>query len=459
MTRTALLAAVALSLSAVMWAALHGLGPINYDTSYSLLWGEQLASGLAVDRDAPVAPTPKPMLVLIGVLPGSDDLHDVFVVVLALLGLGGLAVACAGISWTLAGSWAGALAAVVTLTREPVLSFGLRSYADVPFSALVLGAVLAAMRGTQDRVVLALLAGAGLLRPEAWALSAGWLVWRWRTTGEHRATLVALALVGPVSWMSMDLVLSGSPLDSWTSTRGTAAELDRTTGLAGVALAPRRIGEIVREPVLLALLPGLVLLLRHRGRPTTVLGAAAGTLTVAFVVLCLAGLPALGRYLLPLAALGCAVGAAGAIWVVEQIRISKTALALVGVLVLTTAATLPAQISRLSRLDQALAAQARAVEDLRVVADRDLRRAPCGPVRLPDHRLQPLLSRRLDLPGSAFARGDARGVIVAPASRGVVRALLIDPRDPPAAKARVIATAPAVASSSFAWNVRIRCGR
>ena len=95
------------------------------------------------------------------------------------MALGFLALSgCGGSSTGSAPRWfgraAGALAALLFLTRVPVLSYGVRAYVDVPYLLLVLGALLrrVAAAGAPARPVLALLALAGLLRPEAWAFSA-----------------------------------------------------------------------------------------------------------------------------------------------------------------------------------------------------------------------------------------------------------------------------------------------
>src|SRR5437868_5738080 len=63
-------------------------------------------------------------------------------VVIAFLALGavGYLVYRLGALWF--GRWAGLLAALIVLTREPVLSYGSRAYVDLPYVALVLGAVL-----------------------------------------------------------------------------------------------------------------------------------------------------------------------------------------------------------------------------------------------------------------------------------------------------------------------------
>ena len=70
------------------------------------------------------------------------------------------------------------LAAVIVLTRVPILDFGARAYVDIPYAVLVLGALLAETRRPRcGAPVLGLLALAGLIRPEAWLFSAAYVVW------------------------------------------------------------------------------------------------------------------------------------------------------------------------------------------------------------------------------------------------------------------------------------------
>ncbi len=70
------------------------------------------------------------------------------------------------------GRAAGALAALLFLTRVPVLSYGVRAYVDIPYLLLVLAALLVESRRSRAGApVLVLLALAGLLRPEAWVFS------------------------------------------------------------------------------------------------------------------------------------------------------------------------------------------------------------------------------------------------------------------------------------------------
>ena len=80
------------------------------------------------------------------------------------------------------------------LTRPALLRDALLGYQDVPFACLIVGAVLLeAQRPRRGAPVLALLAVAGLLRPEAWVLGGlYWLYLAWRAPGATRIRLAPL---------------------------------------------------------------------------------------------------------------------------------------------------------------------------------------------------------------------------------------------------------------------------
>src|SRR6478736_4739923 len=156
-----------------------GVGFANYDTLYALAWGGQLSRGGTPAYDVAIAPTPHPLIELLGLVLaplGAGTTVDVTVA----LGFVALS-ACAWLVYELGRVWvgraAGALAALIFITRVPVLSYGVRAYVDLPYLALLLGALLLESRSRErgghasGMPALALLALAGLLRPEAWAFS------------------------------------------------------------------------------------------------------------------------------------------------------------------------------------------------------------------------------------------------------------------------------------------------
>jgi len=151
----------------------------NYDTIYSLLWGRELGEGLSPDRGGALPPTPHPLAEAFGLItsPFGDGAIDLtMVVAYVALGLIGYLVYRLGSLWF--DRPVGAVAALIVLTRAPFLSNGLRAYVDLPYIALCLAALLIETRRPRAGwPVLALLALAGLLRPEAWLFSFAYLAW------------------------------------------------------------------------------------------------------------------------------------------------------------------------------------------------------------------------------------------------------------------------------------------
>ncbi|MEA2221002.1 MAG: hypothetical protein QOJ35_3628 [Solirubrobacteraceae bacterium] len=447
-------------LGAAALRSLTGNGLVNYDTLYTLVWGRQLAHGMLPDLEVAIAPTPHPLATLgaivlsplsslqAGGLHGEPAASAMIALAFVSLALLGWVVFALGRAWFNAA--AGVAAAAIVLTRVPVLDFGARAYVDIPYLVLVLGALLVETRRPRaGPPVLGLLALAGLLRPEAWLFSGAYVAWlvspgvraSLRGGGPSRAAalrdaapLVALAAAGPLLWGLHDLLLTGDVLHSLTGTRENAAQLGRVTGLQHVPLTlPRRIGEIVREPVLLAGGGGIVLAaLWHRDRRTR-LGLAAGVLAIAaFCVLAAAGLPIITRYVLLAGTLLAIFAGAGAFgWLDLRHGVQRTWWARFGALALVVAALfLPGQAARIGRLADALATQEAIQGDLgRAVRDG----LPCAPLAVPNRRPIPLLALWLEADPRAIrdaqSQRPARGTYLVPRTPKVARDYILDKRD------------------------------
>jgi len=483
-TRRAAAGAAGLAaLAAALWLLVGG-GIVNYDTLHTLVWGRDLAHGRLPDYEAPYAPTPHPLSQVVGVLlaplssaeragvHGEAAVTATLVLAFLFLAALGWVVYALGAAWF--GVPAGVVAAAIVLTRRPVLDFGARAYVDIPYLVLVLAAVLAETRRPRAGApVLLLLALAGLLRPEAWLFSAAYLVWLWRTgvVGSDRGSLVRLALLAaaaPLLWALSDLIVTGDPLHSLTGTRDTAAALQRITGLDDVPLTvPRRLGEILREPVLVGAAGGGLLalaFLRRRALPGLVVGVVA---LVAFCVLAAAGLPILGRYLLlPAAVLAifCGAGVTGWRLLPEghpwRRRWAAFAVVVVALFVVFT----PAQADRLTALRDALSIQTGIQDDLAALArgPQAPLSASCTPIGVPNYRPVPLLGLWLDIgTRQVVSAQDARpgsGAYVQPRTSQVADDYVLDPRD---RDRRVPAPPPGFrpAGANASWVVWTRCPR
>ena len=92
------------------------------------------------------------------------------------------------------GLWPGLAAAAFVASSFAFLLYAARAYVDVPFLALVLWAAALEARAPRRGVpVMAVLAVAGLLRPEAWVLAGAYWLW----CGWRRIDLLALAAAAP----------------------------------------------------------------------------------------------------------------------------------------------------------------------------------------------------------------------------------------------------------------------
>jgi hypothetical protein len=473
-------------LGAAVLRLVAGPGLVNYDTLYELVWGRQLAYGTLPDLDVAIAPTPHPLATLGAIVLSplssleTDRLHGQLaatVVVAAAfvsLALLGWVVLALGRAWFNAA--AGALAAAIVLTRVPVLDFGARAYVDVPYLVLVLGALLVeTQRPRSGGPVLALLALAGLLRPEAWLFSVAYLAWllapgvREAGRGGPRpaagwrdaAPLVLFAAAAPLLWALHDVLLTGDPLHSLTGTRDNTELLGRITGLRHVpATLPRRLGEILREPVLLAAAGGgLLALAWHRDRRVR-LGAAAGLLAAAaFCVLAAAGLPIITRYLLPTGAvLAIFAGAGGFGWLDLPPGAQRTWWARFGALAIVVLLVfVPDQARRIERLGDALRTQEAIQARLADVVRDGL---PCDPLAVPNRRPIPLLALWLQRDPARIADAQAavpvRGTYIVPRTPAVARDYILDRRD----RNRRVPRPPAgfrPTRGNLAWELWERC--
>jgi hypothetical protein len=452
-----------------LWLVI-GHGFANYDALYGLVWGQQIARGQTPQYDVSVAPTPHPLSTLAGIVlePLGGGGSETALVVIAFLSLGALGYLVYRLGEHWFGPAAGALAAVLVLTREPVLSYGIRAYVDIPYVALVLAALLVeARRPRAGAPVLVLLAVAGLLRPEAWLFSGAYVAWCWwrgaRAPGEL-AGLVALAAVGPVLWALADLAVTGDPLWSLTRTRSTAQTLRRVTGLEHVPTTmPRRLGEILREPVLFGAAAGGVMVLAWARRRAGLLVGAGVVAVLAFCVLAVAGLPIITRYLLaPGAILGVFAGAAAFGWLrVEASHPQRWIWVVVGgVVAVAQIGFIPSQRHRLMRTFDALGRQQRIESDLVSLVKGRAIGVRCGPVAAPNHRPVPLLALRLRtaprLVLDAQTVRPVRGTYVDPATPAVQRDYTLDPHDPHPLVASVPPGFVPVAGNR-SWRVYERC--
>jgi hypothetical protein len=477
---------LAVALGALALRVIAGVGFANYDTLYALAWGGQLSRGSTPAYSVPIAPTPHPLLEALGLVlaPLGPRAAEDITVALGFLALStcGWAIYRLGAEWF--GAAAGALAALIFLTRVPVLSYGVRAYVDLPYLALVLCALVVeshhqrARRGPAGTPVLVLLALAGLLRPEAWAFSGLYwlylmdLVPRWaRSSARGRpprreiVRLTLLAATAPLIWVLSDLAVTGDPLWSLINTRHTAETLGRETGIAKVPeYIPRRIGEILRPPVLVGAALGGVLSLLWLRR-SAIIGAVAGVIAVVvFAAFASVGLPINTRYAFLASAILCIFAGAGAFGWARLPRgdphrrwwMAAGALVLVAL-----AAYTPSQYHSAHRQLGELARTHEIEGQLLALVDEGAINLRCGPIGVPNHAPVPLLALYLETSPrnivSPEAGHIASGVYVDPATKEVEQDYVLDKRDPVEKHASVPPGFTEVASNP-SWLIFQGCG-
>jgi hypothetical protein len=428
--------------------AVFPLGFPNYDTIYALLWGRELGEGLSPDRAAALPPTPHPLAELFGLLtsPFGGGAVDLTMVV-AYLSLGLVVY----LVYRLGALWfdrpIGAVAALFVLTRAPFLSNGLRAYVDLPYIALVLGALLIeTKRPRAGWPVLSLLALAGLLRPEAWLFSFAYAIYlalpalRKHKLDKPAIGWACLALAAPILWALFDWITAGSPTYSFTGTRETVDALGRHTGPVDLVLyGPRALGEVMQWPGMVGALGGVILGFAFLRRRST-LGIAAGILSLgAFALLACAGLAIIARYtMLAGAILAIFVALALLGWrLLERGHPWRRAWqAFAAAVALMFVAWAPNQYDLLSQVHTDLTNQGGIESDLGDLANSGAFEPLCLPISVPNHRAVPRLAFDLEVRPSHIVSSSEQthqprhGYFLEPASPFVIHNFILDPNDP-----------------------------
>ena len=432
-------AAVAIAVASV-WLSSRYVA-LSVDARYSLAWGGELMRGHVPDLAAPELTTPHPLPILVAAMLaplGPAAASDAYAL-LMVLSFGVLLYAAFRVARGLAGLAAGMLAVALIATRPRLDFFAAHGFVDVPFTALVLLAAAVAAHAPRRNAgrALALLAVAGLLRPEAWGLSLlyGAFAILDRSTaasGRERLRplkLAGLAVVAPLAWLGFDLALIGDAAHSLNGTRSGAVALARPTGVEQLWPAfETGIRRLVGWPTAVAgaviAAWGVATAKGHLRGAYALTAALAAAGLAAFVVLAYADLPLNDRYLLvPALALAClAATGVGGLARRSPVPVAALLLALAGALP-TLAADLRETASMLAKTRQ------------KHLADADLER---------------LLAR----PDVLSALDGCLWVTAAGSGRAAAAALLArDPADVPISRSPL--PAPGSAAISTAGSVRL----
>ncbi len=173
-------AAFGLLCAGALWGFLAYPTYPNYDSYYSLLWGRELVRLEELSFEAYRAPTEHPLAIAFGaLLTPLGDGADRVMVACAILAFLALVAAVYALGKTAFTPLVGVVAAVLLVTRFDFPFLAARGYIDIPYLAVVVWAAVIEARAPRRHpvLVLAMLAAAGLMRPEAWVLAG--LYWLW----------------------------------------------------------------------------------------------------------------------------------------------------------------------------------------------------------------------------------------------------------------------------------------
>jgi hypothetical protein len=383
----------------------------NYDTYYTLVWGKELGNWQLPDYDVFRTPTPHPLATLVGwAMAPFGTASDRILVLAALFALLGFYVTTFLLTERLLGRVIALLAVAVMLTRTDMQLLALRAMFDLPFYLMIFGALLLELRRPRcGWPVLALLALAGLLRPEAWLLAGAY--WLWLVPVTSRGLLIRYALLvaaAPLIWMAWDLIVTGEPLYSLTSTREVSGQFGRNRGLLdAIVHIPEYSGGNDRIVTVgaggLGLLLAVYILRRRAALPLALGGLGVAT----FLIIAAAGLSVIPRYMtIPSLLLSLCVAVALGGWtLVEERTPRRVAIGIAVVSVLLIGWRVPYYVRDLGKLaDQARFVEAQH-EGLKGILDAPRVVAPlqsCRPITVPTHSAIPVIRYQTGLPKEAL---------------------------------------------------------
>ncbi|MCW2966946.1 MAG: hypothetical protein JWM71_718 [Solirubrobacteraceae bacterium] len=370
----------------------------NYDSLYSLIWGNDVLHGRLPQFAVYRGPTEHPLAIAFGAL-------------MALFGTGGdrlmvgatlasFVALAAGLYRLAAAAFTplvGVIAAALLCTRFDFAFLAARGYIDIPYLAFVIwAAALETERPRRGIPVFVLLTLASLMRPEAWLLIGMywlWYAWPKGTPLRRRLGTLALAASGPLLWALVDLIVTGDPLFSLHSTSSLAEELGRANGLSAVPHATLAfLTSLDKANVLLVAAVGLVLAVvlvpRRLGLPLLLLVVGLAT----FGLVGVAGLSIIDRYLLvPSLMIMIFAGVALGGWTMLAPGLAKRAWMSAFGLAAAFAVFYTLTNVNLVHFRTELAFRGHYRTDLqRVLADPKVKAGlRCGPISVPNHKLIP----------------------------------------------------------------------
>jgi hypothetical protein len=376
---------------------------LTNDALWALVWGGEILDGGKPSFEEPGSSTPHPLTNLMATaaqLLGTTGAYWALAV-LAGVAFSAIVVLTFAVGALALGPAAGVVAAALVATTPALVEAGRGGSMNLLFVAFTLLAVYRELAGARARRVMALLALAGLVRPEAWLIAGAYWVFLLFSGRDRSIWTLIVAASAPVIWLLVDAAVTGNPVHSLTHTQEGARALRRVTGAANV---PSTAGYGLRELLSAAvLLGGTVGFLAagacRRAWPLLAVGLLGG---VAYAAIGVAGLSLLERYLiLPAIVLTLTFGYAVTGWLGRQGVRRFVWMGAAALLVAYALTAVAGRAETLGTVDDRAEANAALVSYLRALGGRPVTRRAlqrCGRVVVRDQRPRALLINELGQP-------------------------------------------------------------
>jgi hypothetical protein len=330
------------------------------------VWGRELAHlDLATTAGPSFKPLPVLVLAPLSVLGGATPV--VWMAAVRACAVGSLLLAYR-LAARLAGPVAGVAAVLSLALSADLYRTGLLGSAEPALIALTLGAVDRHLAGRRDWA-LVLVALAGLIRPEAWVVLAGYGLYIWLHEPRLRPLVAAAVVVAPALWLGLDWAGSGDPLHaSSTATEATEGSAARASVPAFEVV--RRAADAIIVPTLVLAAGGFVAAVRRGDRRVLALALLALAWIAVVALMAEVGFTGTRRYLAAPAAALCVVAGVAVAWLLDAAPERRARIALAGVVCVLAAVPAFLRAREDGRLLSVAHSQADQLSELRRAVDR-----------------------------------------------------------------------------------------
>jgi hypothetical protein len=288
---------------------------LGYDAWAWTVWGRQLAH-FHLDTTAGPSFKPLPVLVLAPLSWLGGAAPYVWLAAMRACAAGALLLAYK-LGARLAGPVAGIAAGVSLALSADLYRTALLGSAEPALIVLVLAAFDRHLDGRRDHALI-LIALAGLIRPEAWVLLAGYGVYVWVREPRLRVLTAFAVIVPPLLWLGLDWTGSGDALHGSATAREPAEGSAANTAVPALEVF-RRAADAVIVPALVLAAVGVVEAWRRRDFRVLSLAALAIGWIAVVAIMAEGGFTGTRRYLAAPAAGLCVIAGVGLAWLLAAV--------------------------------------------------------------------------------------------------------------------------------------------